>query len=227
MSSEAGPRTQPKRPHCPRCHRPAPACLCRWVTPTANMVEVLILQHPLEAGHAKGSAPLLQLSLQACSRMPGEAFDATALQARLNAPTTAQSLHGPHCPPFNVLLYPDAPTGVLPHHAEAAEPCQWPADLSRLRLIVLDGTWRKSRKMLHLNPVLQTLPRLALQTKSPSRYLIRRAQRPGQLATLEACCMALSQLEGMPGRYAPLLHAFDGLIAAQRHPSVSTKAAQA
>ena len=199
----------------------------QWVTPTANVVEVLILQHPLEAGHAKGSAPLLQLSLRACALLPGEAFDDTALQARLNAPTAAQSLHGPHCPPFNVLLYPDASTGALPHHDEVAEPCQWPAELSRLRLIVMDGTWRKSRKMLHLNPALQTLPRLALQPDGPSRYLIRRAHRPGQLSTLEACCMALSQLEGTPERYAPLLQAFDGLIAAQRHPPLSPKAAQA
>ena len=35
-------------------------------------------------------------------------------------------------------------------------------DPSRLRLIVLDGTWRKSRKMLYRNPLLQQLPRLSL-----------------------------------------------------------------
>ena len=33
--------------------------MCAWLRPTANAIEVLILQHPLEAHQAKGSARLL------------------------------------------------------------------------------------------------------------------------------------------------------------------------
>ncbi|MGS0757100.1 DTW domain-containing protein [Roseateles sp. GG27B] len=80
---------------------------------------------------------------------------------------------------------------------------------------MLDATWRKSRKMLHLNPLLQALPRLALQQPPPSRYTIRRAQQTHQLSTLEATVLALQQLEGAAreASYAPLLTAFDGFVA--------------
>ncbi|RYF33813.1 MAG: DTW domain-containing protein, partial [Comamonadaceae bacterium] len=53
-----------KRRHCATCLRPQGTCLCRWVTPTGHRTEVLILQHPMEVAQAKGSARLLQLSLQ-------------------------------------------------------------------------------------------------------------------------------------------------------------------
>ena len=76
-------------------------------------------------------------------------------------------------------------------------------DPSRLRLIVLDGTWRKSRKMLYRNPLLQQLPRLSLQRMPASHYLIRKAHRPDQLSTLEATCAALAQLEGTLNSFSP------------------------
>jgi DTW domain-containing protein len=79
----------------------------------------------------------------------------------------------------------------------------------------LDGTWRKSRKMLYLNPLLQQLPRLALRDLPPSSYRIRKAHKPDQLSTLEATCAALAQLESDAGRFAPLLRAFDGFVAQQ------------
>jgi DTW domain-containing protein YfiP len=80
---------------------------------------------------------------------------------------------------------------------------------------VLDGTWRKSRKMLYLNPLLQQLPRLPLRNTPPSHYLIRKAHAPDQLSTLEASCYALMQLENDRARYHPLIAAFDGFVAQQ------------
>lgn len=189
------------RPTCARCLRPQSACLCAWITPTPNEVEVLILQHPLEVHQAKGSARLLQLSLRHSRLVIGECFDARDL----TAPT---GLAGPRV--TDLLLYP-APAGeAVPPPAQIG-----PEDAGRFRLWVLDGTWRKSRKMLHLNPFLSALPRLALAEPPPSRYRIRKAHRPDQLSTLEATCLALAQLEAAPQRYAPLLDAFDGFVGSQ------------
>jgi DTW domain-containing protein YfiP len=67
-------------------------------------------------------------------------------------------------------------------------------DPARLRLVVIDGTWRKSRRMLYDSPWLQGLPRLALAAPPPSRYRIRRARGEGQLSTFEATLLALAQL---------------------------------
>lgn len=207
------PAPSPKRLICPTCQRPQNACICQWRRPTAHEVEVVVLQHPLEVGNAKGSARLLHLSLAHSRLVTGEAFDEAVLQALLSAPFDSQD----DAPPKHaILLYPDTPQALsLGVPAPPALPGDWLHNPSQLRLIVLDGTWRKSRKMLFLNPLLQHLPRLALRDMPASHYLIRKAHRPDQLSTLEATCAALTQLEGDAALFTPLLTAFDGFVAQQ------------
>ena len=162
---------------------------------------MLILQHPLEEHEAKNSARLLHLSLPHSRVVVGEAFDDAALRALMAEPR------------YTVLLYP--PTKHAGHAAPAPlDPAQL-QDPARLRLVVLDATWRKSRKMLHQSPLLQGLPRLSLGDAPASAYVIRKAHKPGQLSTLEATCAALAQLEGGPAPFAPLLQAFQGFVAQQ------------
>ncbi|WP_083215207.1 DTW domain-containing protein [Comamonas aquatica] len=64
----------PPRPLCPACLRPAAACLCGCVQPVASAVQVLVLQHPQEAGHAKNTARLLHLCLPGSRLEVGEAL---------------------------------------------------------------------------------------------------------------------------------------------------------
>lgn len=197
--------SQPRRATCAICLRPQPACICRWIAPLETKVEVLILQHPLEVANAKGSARLLHLSLAGSALLAGEVFDRDELAALLHA--------GGRSP---LLLYPGAADNASP--LMPAPPALDPAILSNpsaLRLVVLDGTWRKSRKMLYLNPLLQALPRLALQGMPASHYRIRKAQAPDQLSTLEATAYALMRLDAGAPRCEPLLVAFDGFVAQQ------------
>jgi len=83
-----------------------------------------------------------------------------------------------------------------------------------LLLVVPDGTWRKARKLLHLNPLLAQLPRITLPEGAVSRYRLRKAPGPGALSTLEAIVQALEILEA-PRSYAPLLRPFEALINGQ------------
>ncbi len=192
-----------RRERCATCLRAQSGCICQWVRPLPHQVEILLLQHPLEVHNAKGSARLLHLSLPNSRLVTGESFAAGELDALLA---------GKH----NVLLYPDTPgdrsLGIAPPPPLDASLLLDPAGL---RLVVLDATWRKSRKMLYLNPALQRLPRLPLRDTPPSHYLIRKAHAPDQLSTLEATCYALTQLEGEAARFAPLITAFDGFVAQQ------------
>ena len=166
----------------------------------ACTTEVLILQHPLEVHHAKNTARLLHLSLLGSRVRVGEQFADSDLQGALAGPAV------------NVLLYPqgEQPVAPLPAWAPGLHAPDTP-----VRLVVLDATWRKSRKMLYLNPLLQCLPRLSLDATHLSRYLIRKAHKPGQLSTLEATCAALAQLERDAPSFQPLLDAFDGFVAHQ------------
>jgi DTW domain-containing protein YfiP len=193
--------TQAKRPMCVQCLRPRSACICQWVRPVVHASEVLILQHPLEIHQAKNSGRLLHLSLPGSRILVGERLDAREWDQALKVPKTT------------VLLYP--PT-ELPGHAPTPSPDpEQMKDLANVRLVVIDATWRKSRKMLHLNPALQQLPRLALDVVPSSRYLIRKAHKPGQLSTLEATCAALAQLGCNAEALEPLLAAFEGFVAQQ------------
>ncbi len=88
--------------------------------------------------------------------------------------------------------------------------------LTAIRLVVLDATWKKSRKMLYLNTELQTLPRLVLHNPPPSLYSIRKAHNKNQLSSFEACCYAWRQLEKRPEAYTQLLAAFEGFVNQQR-----------
>ncbi|MEO6278982.1 tRNA-uridine aminocarboxypropyltransferase [Roseateles sp.] len=172
------------RLRCPRCERPLATCLCATLPapPLAHRTELLILQHPAEAGHAKNTTALLTLGLQRARLLRGEVFDAS-----LAGPGTA-------------LLYP----GECATTATAV-----PSEINQL--ILLDGSWRQSRRLLAANPWLAALPRVSLP-EQPGRYAIRRAHRPGQLSTLEAGLHALALLEGDPERFAPLWAAFDALV---------------
>ena len=201
-------KTTTRRRECPTCLRAQTACICQWVTPINNQVEVVVLQHPKEVDHAKGSARLLHLSLQLSQLVVGDVFSDVALNDLLTG--------SPHAVRDTLLLYPELPQDEASGLAAApALPVSGLSSPTALRLVVLDGTWRKSRKMLFQNPLLQQLPRLVLAHLAPSRYLIRKARRPEHRSTLEATCAALAQLEGDAPKYEPLLAAFDGFVAQQ------------
>jgi DTW domain-containing protein YfiP len=187
--------SSPRRATCAACLRAQSACICHWVTPLSSRVDLLILQHPLEVRNAKNSARLLHLCLPGSRLEVGEAF-----------PDLHALLHADGRVP--VLLYPETPDSVPP----VLEPVPPP---ERLRLVVLDATWRKSLKMLHVNPELQRLPRLALHDVPASAYRIRKAHAPHQLSTLEAAALALGQMESDVDAYRPLLQAFDGFVQQQ------------
>lgn len=189
-----------KRARCPTCLRAQSACICRWITRVEARAALLVLQHPLEVNNAKNSARLLHLSVAGSVLSVGEAFDDAELDVLLHADGRVP-----------VLLYPDTPGDAgLP-----APPPLAPTQADRLRLVLLDATWRKSRKMLYLNPLLQRLPRLALVDVAPSNYRIRKAHAPHQLSSLEAAALALAQLEGEGAPFQPLLDAFEGFVQQQ------------
>ncbi|NIF83632.1 DTW domain-containing protein [Comamonas sp. Tr-654] len=216
------------RPRCPRCHRALRTCVCTLARPVAHQVEVLILMHPMEVHEAKGTGHLLHLCLPRSRVMVGEEFDAAELEAalhgrwasRANTANTADTADTDSAPRHNLLLYPDTASqdATLGLAAASPLPLPWPQPPERLRLVIIDGTWRKSRKMLYLNPALQALPRLPLLGVEDSGYAIRKAHLPGQLSSFEAATLALAQLQKRPedaAAHAALQEVFSQFVAQQ------------
>ena len=180
------------RPQCLRCLRPLTHCLCPLIPDLDSRTRVLLLQHPSEVNHALNTARLAALGLINAELIVGEVFD--DLPTLLNRPGYQARL-----------LFP----------ADDAQPMQAyePTD-EPLLLVVPDGTWRKARKMLHINPLLAALPRVTLAEGGVSRYRLRKAPGPGALSTIEAIVQALQTLEA-PVSFEPLLKPFEALIEGQ------------
>ncbi|MFV3403142.1 MULTISPECIES: tRNA-uridine aminocarboxypropyltransferase [Pseudomonas] len=181
------------RPRCERCQRPLAHCLCPLIPRLASRTRVVLLQHPSESAHALNTARLAALGLVNAELRVGEVFE--DLDALLQTPGYRPAL-----------LFPGAQAQVLDAYAMP--------DTCPLLLIVPDGTWRKARKLLYLNPLLETLPRVTLAQVAPSRYRLRKAPEPGALSTLEAVVHALNTLEAPTG-FDALLRPFDALIEGQ------------
>ena len=191
------------RQSCANCLRPKTTCICHLVVEVHSDIDVLILQHPPEVMETKGTARLLHLCLPNSTIAVNEVFGEDIFLSSKDS----------------ILLYPITPEdqslGI------AAPPKLNPnvlKNLENIRLIIIDGTWRKSRKILIRNPYLQTLPRLVLQDLPAGQYTIRKARKPHQLSTLEATCAALAQLEMNMQKFEPITQsftAFNALVASQ------------
>ena len=180
------------RIHCPRCQRPEAHCLCPLIPSLDSRTRVLVLQHPSEVNHALNTARLAALGLTNAELIVGEVF--ADLPALLNQPGYQARL-----------LFPGEDAQTLQGYGAGDQP---------LLLVVPDGTWRKARKLLHLNPLLATLPRVTLAQGGVSRYRLRKAPGPGALSTVEAIAQALQVLEA-PICFEPLLKPFEALIEGQ------------
>jgi Uncharacterized conserved protein len=159
-----------------------------------SRTRVLLLQHPSEVGHALNTARLADLGLLNAELRVGEVFE--DLATLLNPPGYQARL-----------LFPGEGAQLIDTAEPSDESLPW-------LLVVPDGTWRKARKLLHLNPLLAQLPRVTLPEGAVSRYRLRKAPGPGALSTLEAIVQALEILEA-PTSFTPLLRPFEALIEGQ------------
>lgn len=165
------------RPLCPTCQRPLNVCYCSALVHIPNRIRVLIIQHPLEQKHPFNTGRMAHLCLENSELMVAECLSDEELAQLLK--------------PGSALLYPSL--SWLPEVGQV-EPGT-PQAGALAQLIVIDATWRKSRKMLHLHPALQRLPRVGFEGALASEYRIRHSSLSNSLSTLESITLAMQQLE--------------------------------
>lgn len=183
-----------KRINCQKCNYPVKTCVCDYLTnKVANLTKVVILQHPDEVNLAKNTVRLLQLQLVDIEVVVGETQkDFQKLIERLPTSNTA-------------LLYPgDEAIDVNQCH-------KLTTPLSHL--LVIDGTWKKTRKIVALNPWLHSLQKVSFDLVPDNQYKIRKAKQPYSLSTLEAVSHFLYVVEGCDKR--PFLDLLKGMIKQQ------------
>jgi len=180
------------RPVCGRCRRPLVACYCQHLPVLETRTRVVVLQHPRERDMAIGTARMAHLCLPNSELHVGANWEDSAALRRTIGKSEQPSM----------LLYPsEGATDV------AMLPINGP-----LTLVVVDGTWSNTKKMVQKNPTLAALPRLAFQPPRPSDYRIRKEPKPHCVSTVEALAHVLGVLEGDTGRFRALLEPFRHMI---------------
>lgn len=179
--------TAPGAPgRCQRCLLLSAWCVCDVVGQAQpSRPEVLVVRHQWEAFKSTGTARLAALALSNLRILDMAAENPEPIREALRSLQDAW------------LLYPG---GVA-------------ADQTVTRpktLVVLDGTWRQTRKMLRRLPELSRLPRFSLAPPAgaEARPRLREAPRPDARSTLESIADALSELDSLEcGERLLALHA--------------------
>lgn len=181
-----------KRALCAKCNRPVKVCVCDALVEVEAPVELIIWQDPTEAKHKLSTAPLLNLSITN-SRL----FIADKLNPEdIFSPTDLSEC---------ALLYP----------LENGQQLQAEQRTKVKKLLVLDGTWKKVRRLFHLNEWLKNLPYIPLNPENLSRYAIRKSPRADGLSTIEAAVAGLSLLDEATD-YQPILNVLDRMVELQQ-----------
>lgn len=185
------------RAFCYQCRRASVACLCGRIEPQQNQVRVVVLQHPDEVSHARGSAIIAELGLQQYTCWVGEDFTThEPLQQLLRA-------HENERADELVLVFPAG-------HARRLQQVQ--AEKPIKLLLFIDASWRKARKIYQINPQLQQLNCCYIEPSKSSAYRIRKVPQAGYLSTLESIVEALRIVEDAPADYQPMLDLFTQMI---------------
>ena len=192
------------RKYCSVCARAESTCVCQWVQPQSNQTPVLILQHTDETKKALGTARLVEQGLYNAKVLSHTTFLKHECLAALNQFEATNPC----------LLYARKTDERIPHidlDLNHKKPLSKRQAASFDSIILLDGTWRNTREILHKNEWLSFLPTIALKNVGESRYRIRKAAQKDALATIEAVSTLLSVLDVQFNQHA-FLKPFEKMI---------------
>ncbi|KAI9919162.1 hypothetical protein PsorP6_011897 [Peronosclerospora sorghi] len=229
-----------RRATCGRCKRPLSVCYCSYLPQQrvqTKQTHVLVLQHEHENRRraAISSVPVLTKTLEnvtlatlneACDCGPGvnDELDAFLYNER----------DGNQAFDATMILFPAK-------HAQTLAVTNMEAQIAKKQvlLIVIDGTWKQAKKIVHRNQrhwevaardwnrrgasfqyvCLEKTNERGERATSTSIYgALRREPMDGCLSTLEAVASALMILEPQETRHVvhdSLLHAFQGMVSLQ------------
>jgi DTW domain-containing protein YfiP len=168
-----------KRQMCASCYYPQSTCLCAWIHPITAPLNIIVLQHPKEATHAKNTVKLLTLGLTKITVLQGETPEDWKKLARevTNQPQN-------YC-----LFYPHQQSTSLESLASQEQKARYfPANHN---VIFIDASWRKALKIWHLNPWLLLCSSWHFANPPDNRYHIRHTTQKSSLSTLESVVYVL------------------------------------
>lgn len=181
--------------YCSQCGKSIKACICKWIQTLTPSVELIILQHSSETNRPLGTARILSLSLTNSYCFVGEDFTNHTELNQLIRDSDYQ----------HFVLYPGE-TSVAYQAVQNTL-----TKNNKVRVILLDGTWKKAYKIWQLSSNINGLPQVHLPSDLEGNYRIRKAPNKNSLSTVEAGYHILSLVEPEMD-FSPLLNAFEQMI---------------
>ncbi|POB14723.1 tRNA-uridine aminocarboxypropyltransferase [Halobacteriovorax sp. DA5] len=163
-----------KRNHCQKCQRPQGLCLCHTIENVTLKNKLIIFQDEKEALHPFNTARLAKLVAPDIELVSSENITEERIQEIRETR------------PF--LLFKNE--NSIPLNTENIHLLQ------SKNIVVLDGTWKKARKIYHTWPALSELPcyHLELDDQKTIYQSIRKSCGETHLSTLEAIAVTLEVL---------------------------------
>lgn len=177
---------------CPDCGVHTNICVCDVCDTVAYAPPLWVLQHPTEVAHSKGTLRVADACLPGLRTLIGEQPDAFSTLSARSARV-----------PMGVLF--PTPSSQPIETSDTSAVSEW---------IVIDGTWRKARKIFLSNPWLNALPQFHFDAPLASAYRIRKAPRDDSLSTAEAITYLLEQVSWKVD-VRPLKRSMDVLVSRQ------------
>lgn len=170
---------------CPRCWVKLEHCICAAMPTVAPRTALIGVRHLRESYKSTGTLRIAALAVPSLSLLEFS-----------DDPEPTEKALVKHDLSGAWLLFPGDETA----------PARVPAPGEVKTLVLLDGTWRQTRKMVKKLPSLLALPRLALPEKAAPPVRLRESPSEDSRSTLEALADALELLEGA-GAELTALHA--------------------
>ena len=159
---------RPAEAICPRCLKPMSLSVCDSITPVANHVSVLILQHPQEQDKILGTARLAAVSLTNATFRVGLSW--ASLAKALGKPADAKRWAILHLGSAQPADFPKGREVLVLDKKGEPLPDQDRALLGIDGIVVFDGTWSQAKTLWWRNAWVLKGKRIALNPHHPSLY---------------------------------------------------------
>lgn len=182
------------RPTCSHCFQLTQKCICSTIIKKISPFKIFIIRDKNEKKHPFNTVNILQLNLDNITIVdidPDQQNDSLYKEYINNSEST-------------YLLFPNEKSIEIGNES---------MELDLKQLVVLDGTWNKTKKIFFQSPFLQSLPSIRLKLTQSSQYQIRKSSLEYGLSTIEAVTSALNLLT--TENYNELLKPFHKLIEIQ------------
>ncbi len=160
-----------KRKKCSNCQRPDGFCVCHAIRPLTLSNKVTILQDTKEASHPFATAKFASLASKEIELITSDKITNEFISATIESGA--------------FLLFKN----------EDSKPISI-KEIPSKNFVVLDGTWKKARKIYHTWPSLRELPCFHLEVDMETIYqTIRKSCGETHLSTLEAIGITLQIID--------------------------------